>query len=257
MNAFQFTDGFVDVIGQITGDFDPSQNLICETNACDDLVEPNLANEINSLPAEDQYSFIFRGNAQVLDLALTSEGLEPLVRGTEFGRGNADAAVDLINDDGSSDPATLPLRASDHDGLVLYIVKDGDDDGVTDDVDLCPATEIPERVPTDELEEGRYALVDDDTVFDIGVDDDSDSDSDSSPPAPPPVFTTEDTGGCSCDQIIDALDLDDDLEEEGCTLRAMQVWVEFVETGVFPDSDSDSSDSDSSDSDSSDSDSDD
>jgi hypothetical protein len=33
----------------------------------------------------------------------------------EFARGNADAAVDLINDD------TTSLRASDHDGLVLYI----------------------------------------------------------------------------------------------------------------------------------------
>ncbi len=32
-----------------------------------------------------------------------------------YGRGNADAAIDLINDDAT------PLRASDHDGLVLYL----------------------------------------------------------------------------------------------------------------------------------------
>ena len=49
-----------------------------------------------------------------------------------YGRGNADAARDLINDD------TTPLRSSDHDGLVLYIMSDFDADGVPDDQDACP-----------------------------------------------------------------------------------------------------------------------
>jgi hypothetical protein len=34
----------------------------------------------------------------------------------QYARGNADAAVDLINDNSV-------LRASDHDGLVLYVYK--------------------------------------------------------------------------------------------------------------------------------------
>ena len=110
-NAFEFTDGFVDAVGHIRGDFDPAESLKSGT----DLVEPDLMNQIHSLPDDERYSFIFRGNAQTLDHALTNSNLDLRVRGLEFARGNADAAVDLINDD------STVLRASDHDGLVLYI----------------------------------------------------------------------------------------------------------------------------------------
>ena len=41
-NAFEFSDSYVDLVGQILGDFVPTDNLVCETNDCDDLVEPNL-----------------------------------------------------------------------------------------------------------------------------------------------------------------------------------------------------------------------
>ena len=207
-NAFQFTDGYVDVVGQIQGDFDPADNLVCDTNTCDDLVDPNLTNQVESLPAGEQYSFIFRGNAQVLDHALTAQGLDPLVRGLEYGRGNADAAEILIDDD------MTPLASSDHDGLVLYLVKDGDGDGVTDDVDVCPATVIPESVPTQRLGNDRFALVDDDFVFDSGKS--------------TAVFTLEDTAGCSCEQIIDALGLGNGHVKFGCSSEAMQTWVDLV-----------------------------
>ncbi len=110
-NAFQFSDGYVDALGHIRGDFDPAESLLSGP----DLVEPDLMNQLMSLPENEQYSFIFRGNAQALDHALTSESLDYRVRGLEFARGNADAAVNLIND------GTTALRASDHDGLVLYI----------------------------------------------------------------------------------------------------------------------------------------
>ncbi|MEM8814358.1 MAG: lamin tail domain-containing protein [Pseudomonadota bacterium] len=110
-NAFEFSDGYVDAVGHIRGDFDPAESLLSGA----DLVEPNLMNQIQSLPPEERYSFVFRGNAQVLDHALTSQPLDFRVRGLQFVRGNADAAVDLINDDSTY------LRASDHDGFVLYI----------------------------------------------------------------------------------------------------------------------------------------
>jgi len=110
-NAFEFSDGYVDTVGHIRGDFEPADSLL----SGDDLVDPNLMNQLMSLPEENRYSFIFRGNAQTLDHALTSRSLDFRVRGLEYARGNADAAVDLINDD------TTSLRASDHDGLVLYI----------------------------------------------------------------------------------------------------------------------------------------
>ena len=118
-NAFEFTDGYVDSLGVIKGDLDPSTSLVCSEVACSgDLVEPNLDNVVLTLPDDDRYSFIFRGNAQVLDHALTSAKLAGEVTGIAYGRGNADAAFDLINDVG-------PLRSSDHDGLVIYINKEG------------------------------------------------------------------------------------------------------------------------------------
>ena len=110
-NAFQFSDGYVDVVGQIRGDFEPADALVSGA----DLVDPDLMNQLVSLPEEERYSFIFRGNAQTLDHALTAASLDLRVRGLEYARGNADAAVDLINDGSTS------LRSSDHDGLVLYI----------------------------------------------------------------------------------------------------------------------------------------
>ncbi len=110
-NAFEFSDSYVDVVGLIAGDFDPAESLL----SGDDLVEPNLLNQIESLPPEERYSFVFRGNAQTLDHALTSRPLDFRVRGLKFARGNADAAADLIND------GSTFVRASDHDGFVLYI----------------------------------------------------------------------------------------------------------------------------------------
>ncbi len=127
-NAYQFTDGYVDAVGQIMGDFVPGDNLLSGP----DLVSPNLTNQVLGLPAADRYSFIFGGTAQVLDHALTSSALNTFARGMAYGRGNADAARDLINDD------TTPLRSSDHDGLVLYVMSDFDADGVPDDQDACP-----------------------------------------------------------------------------------------------------------------------
>ena len=119
-NTFQFTDGFVDVVGQIKGDFDPAESLLSGP----DLVEPNLENLVDTrIAAAECYFFIFRGNAHAIDHALISQGLEPFVRGAEYARGYVDAAFDLFNDE------TTSLRSSDHDGLVLFVrIHDDDDD---------------------------------------------------------------------------------------------------------------------------------
>ncbi len=126
-NAFEFTDGYVDVLGHIKGDFDPTESL----RSGSDVVNPNMVNQVELLPAAERYSFNFRGHVQTLDHALTSSSTDPWIRGFEFGRGNVDAAEDLIND------AATPLRAADHDGFVLYLMTDFDGDGVADDVDGC------------------------------------------------------------------------------------------------------------------------
>ncbi len=111
LNAFEFTDGYVDVLGQLTGDVDPAASLLSGP----DLVDPNLLSWALHLPQPERYSFIFGANAQVLDHALTSTVAGDFVTRIAYGRGNADAARDLINQEATA------LRSSDHDGLVLYL----------------------------------------------------------------------------------------------------------------------------------------
>ena len=159
------------------------------------------------------YSFVFRGNAQTLDHALTSNGLDELVRDYQYGRGNADAAVDLINDD------STVLRSSDHDGLVLFLIKDSDGDGVTDDADYCPGTVIPEAAPTLELRTNNFALVDDDRIFDT---------KDPNGDGPQVSFDIFDTAGCSCEQIVVEQGLGKGHLKFGCSLGEMEEWVELI-----------------------------
>ena len=113
------------------------------------------------------------------------------------------------------------LRVADpaSDTVTVVVVVDSDGDGVLDDVDVCPGTVIPEGVPTDHLGVNHYALVDGDFVFDT------------TPPngkGPQASFTTTDTAGCSCEQIIQALHLGKGHEKFGCSLGAMRNWVALV-----------------------------
>jgi predicted extracellular nuclease len=213
-NAFEFTDGYADTVGVIAGDFNPLTSLVCSESVCaGDLVEPNLDNQTLWVPDYDRYSFIFRGNAQVLDHALTSQKLASEISGVEFGRGNADAAVDLINDAGSV------LRSSDHDGLVVYIAKDADADGVPNDDDFCPNTTLPENVPTLRLGTNRFADIDGDGLFDTASPNGK---------GPRKAFDLGDTAGCSCEQIIEAQGLGNGHTKFGCSIGAMENWISLV-----------------------------
>jgi len=211
-NAFEFTDGYVDVMGQITGNLDPQGALLPGS----DEVDPDLFNETLALPGAERYSFVFEGTAQDFDHMLTSQSIAPVINGVEYARGNADAPANLFSDDGT------PLRASDHDGVVLYVLIDSDFDGVPNHLDMCSDTTIPEGVPTQELGTNRWALVDDDGVFDT-----------TSPrgggKGPKDSFTIQDTAGCSCEQIIDELHLGKGQVKFGCTTGVMKNWVREVE----------------------------
>jgi len=110
-NAYEFSDGYVDAVGHIKGDFDPAESLLFGS----DLVRPDLTDTILRLPASERYSFVFAGSAQVLDHALVSNDLRNKVRGVAFARGNADGAEVFEADD------STPLRSSDHDGLVIFL----------------------------------------------------------------------------------------------------------------------------------------
>ena len=181
-----------------------------------DLVEPNLSNEVLNLPMTSRYSFIFRGNAQILDHGLTTAMLSSEVRDAQYGRGNSDAASILLNDDGSVDPNNLALRSSDHDGVVIFVAADEDADGVPNDSDMCPATMLPEGVPSESLGVNRFADTDGDGIFDT-----------TSPKGngPKNSFDLGGTAGCSCEQIIEAQGLGQGHRKFGCSIGAMKNWV--------------------------------
>jgi predicted extracellular nuclease len=110
-NAFEFTDGYVDVMGQVTGRPDPRGALIPAVP----LLDPPLTDWVASLPAAERYSYVWDGNAELLDHVLTTRAADPWVATVALGRGNADAPQAL-----EDDPSTA-ARSSDHDGLVLYL----------------------------------------------------------------------------------------------------------------------------------------
>jgi predicted extracellular nuclease len=227
-NAFEFTDGFVDLAGIIKGDFNPDESVVCSINGntCTDMVTPDLTDEVLNIEPGERYSFIFRdgrnpdgsrGDAQILDHAMTSQGLGSLVTGLEFARGSVDAAAFLVEDDGSE--ADLALRASDHDGLVLYIFRDEDKDGVSDDLDACPATMLPEAAASSGLGVNRFADVDGDGVFDTVA---------SKGKGPGRAYDIHDTAGCTCEQIIDEEGLGNGHTKFGCSIGAMDNWIRRV-----------------------------
>ncbi|MFW5771888.1 MAG: endonuclease/exonuclease/phosphatase family protein [Phototrophicaceae bacterium] len=113
LNAFQFSDGLTDVVGIIAGTHDPDEALLAPPEP---LVQPSLVNQVERLPAEERYSYIFNGAAQVLDHILTSPALDAYVTGAAYGRGNADGLLiwELDADTGA-------LRVSDHDGMVMTV----------------------------------------------------------------------------------------------------------------------------------------
>ena len=114
-NAYQFTDGYVDVIGQIIGDVTASENLLSGP----DLVDPDLINLIGRVPEAQRYSYSFGNNAQVLDHALVNEQMHGSVVEFQYARGNVDArAADRT-------AINSPLGASDHDGFVVYLSAPG------------------------------------------------------------------------------------------------------------------------------------
>ncbi len=114
-NAFQFTDGYVDVMGQIAGNVTESENLLSGP----DLVDPDLVNLIERVPEAQRYSYSYQNNAQVLDHALVNEEMAGSVVDIQYARGNVDARTPEANDIDS------PLRASDHDGFVVYLSAPG------------------------------------------------------------------------------------------------------------------------------------
>ncbi len=111
-NAFEFHDGYVDLIGTIKGSPAPATEVV---RATADLLDPDLTDLIETLPANARYTYSFDGSAQSIDHALVNTVLLPRV--SRFAVGHVDADFpDSFRGDGSR-----PERISDHDGTVTYI----------------------------------------------------------------------------------------------------------------------------------------
>jgi len=110
-NAFQFNDGYVDVIGTILGAPTPADHVLL---ASADLVNPNFADLIDLATAGERYSYVENGNAQALDHIIVSPNMLPRVAALAYARNNADFPQSYASD------GTRPERASDHDPAVAY-----------------------------------------------------------------------------------------------------------------------------------------
>lgn len=124
-NAFEFTDGHVNVVGQIAGVVNPAEQQLSAAT----VTNPPLSIRVTTLPEAERYTFINVGRElNVLDHFLVSANLLPLLSPIEIARGNADAPrafeTDRLFANGVEDAVAVPygiLRVSDHDGAVLRL----------------------------------------------------------------------------------------------------------------------------------------
>jgi hypothetical protein len=109
-NAYQFTDGYVDVVNQIAGL--PTEGAQFEPV---DIVDPPLINITAEIDPTERYSYVFQGNAQLIDHCLASELQGLAINELQFARGNADNAEAYITN------SLIVHRSSDHDAFVLFL----------------------------------------------------------------------------------------------------------------------------------------
>ena len=93
LNAYEFSDGYVDVVGQIAGDFNPADNLLA-----DRTWSTRTSRSDPDMPASERYSLDLPRQSQALDHVLTVASVDPMGTGRRVRPWQRDAAVDLIND---------------------------------------------------------------------------------------------------------------------------------------------------------------
>ena len=143
-NAFEVSDGLVDVVGTARGAPAPANEVAVSRSA--DLLDPDFldlaAVDGFLLPAE-RYSYSFAGSAQLIDHALASRVAAARVTGLAMARIGADFPEAWRGD------ASRPERLTDHDGLVVRL-RLGPDAGRAPSPPL-PGAEVPlpyrSRVP--------------------------------------------------------------------------------------------------------------
>jgi len=112
-NAFQFNDGYNDLLGILKGKSDP--NVINPSK----LATPTgLQNIVEYIDQKSRYSYTFDGSAQAIDHMLFNKPARE--RLLKFGYARVDADFPLV----WSNDASRPERISDHDAAVLFLTLD-------------------------------------------------------------------------------------------------------------------------------------
>jgi predicted extracellular nuclease len=110
-NSFEFSDGYVDVIGTILGHPVPADQVVL---ASPDLADPDFTDLVTTLSHDQQYSYDFNGSHQVLDHVVVSQSLLAKLTRFAIARNDADFPEVFRND------PNRPERISDHDMPVAY-----------------------------------------------------------------------------------------------------------------------------------------
>lgn len=114
-NAFEFSDGYADVMGIVRGDEAADPNVLTYVDS--PITAPLIdGSQLIVNPAE-RYSYVFDGNAQTLDHVVVNEAvvMDSANVVVEHARINADFGVHNFGVAGNA------IRVSDHDPVVLYL----------------------------------------------------------------------------------------------------------------------------------------
>ena len=113
-NAFQYTDGYVDVVGQIRGTAIATENTDWSTPFTSPVMVEDCGLNVSQNPPPP-YSFAFDGYVQELDHALFTQVAASQCSAVRRAHGNADVPE---GGPATSDPTTA-ARSADHDGFVV------------------------------------------------------------------------------------------------------------------------------------------
>ena len=112
-NAFQFNDGYNDLIGILKGKPDP--NVVTPSKT---VYSTGLIDLIDHIDPKNRYSYTFDGSAQALDHILVNKPMRERLLKFGYARVDADFPLVYAND------ATRPERVSDHDAPVVFLSLD-------------------------------------------------------------------------------------------------------------------------------------
>ena len=112
-NAFQFNDGYNDLISILKGKPDPNVLVPSKT-----VFTTGLVDLIDYVDPKNGYSYTYDGSAQALDHILINKPVRGIV--SKFGYARVDADFPLV----WSNDATRPERISDHDVPVVFLKLD-------------------------------------------------------------------------------------------------------------------------------------